>query len=325
MITVYLGDITSYLSKTTKLTHPDAKLITEENCSGLAPGVYYTSVGDLGNLCNLGEVLRNADVIIYAPPPDGKWSDTHRGVSKMKTWTEDYLKVFSFRAEVKNFSVDPPIHKSEFLELVDTRKTDDVQLWVAGCSISHGIGVEPEQKYGHLLAEKLNLPVSFLTQPRTSMSWAADQILRSDIRKDDLVVWGLTSTFRVPWFNNGVIDHLTPRSYEGESGPNRQFVLDYFNTEDALYRSVQALFQVIHYCKKMEANLLLAAFLDDGTMFNYVKDFDNLVMLSDLWGRDPDTMFLDYGVGVLRQHPGVKTHRFYYNEMYQKIKQLEWI
>jgi hypothetical protein len=44
-----------------------------------------------------------------------------------------------------------------FLNLADSRKTNSYQLWVAGCSFAHGIGIQRDQRFGQLLAEKLNL------------------------------------------------------------------------------------------------------------------------------------------------------------------------
>jgi GNAT superfamily N-acetyltransferase len=215
-----------------------------ENYKNLSPGIYYTCVGDVGGLPNLGAVLRSADQIVYAPPPNGKWSDDDRGVSQLQQWTEDYLKIFSFRTSVKNFFLEEPNNKPGILELTDSRKSTEKQLWTVGCSISHGVGVELNQRYGHLLSEDLNLPVSFLTKGGSSVIWAADQILRSDIQCNDLIIWGITSSPRAPWFNNKV-NHIVTNSYKQDPGLDRKFSFDYFTSEDITYRSVTSVFQVI--------------------------------------------------------------------------------
>ena len=60
------------------------------------------------------------------------------------------------------------------------------------------------------------------------------------------------------------------------------------------------------------ANLL------DRSVIDYIQDFPNLVMLTGLWGRDHGNMFIDLGSDLL--HPGIKTHDFYADQIYQKIQ-----
>lgn len=322
MITVYLGDVFEYLSELTCSIDSNAKLITAENYKNLSSGTYYTSIGDVGGLNNLGEILREADQIIYAPPPNRKWSDEKHGISQMKRWTEDYLKIFSFRTSVKNFPIEEPNNKTNILKLTDSRKIAEKQLWIVGCSISHGVGVELNQRYGQLLSKDLNLPVSFLTKGGSSVIWAADQILRSDIQRNDLVVWGVTSIPRVPWFNNK-LNHINPGSYKQDPGLDRTFSFDYFSSEDITYRTVISIFQVINYCKKIGANLLLVSLLDDGTLFEYLKDYPNRLQASFIWGRDLSSLYIDLGND--NEHPGRKSHEFYSTEILNKIKQLQWV
>jgi len=323
MITVYLGDIFEYLAELVCSIDPDAKLITKENYKNLLPGTYYTCIGDVGGLDNLGEVLRSTDQLIYAPPPNGKWSDENHGISQMKQWTEDYLKVFSFRTSVKNFFIEEPNNKTNIFKLADSRKNAKNQLWIAGCSVSHGVGVELNQRYGQLLSVESNLPVSFLTEGGSSVIWAADQILRSDIQCDDIVVWGITSIPRTPLFNNDKLNHIHVRSYEQNPVLDRTFSFDYFTSDDITYRTVISVFQVINYCKKIGAKLLLVSLGDDVTLFKYVKDYPNLLQLSFIWGRDLKNRWIDLGSDNL--HPGHKTHEFYSTEILAKIKQLQWI
>ena len=74
-IIVYVGDITDFLRDQVNLEHESATLITSENFHNLLPGVYYVSIGDLDNLGQFGEVLRQANEIHYRPPD--KWSDSN--------------------------------------------------------------------------------------------------------------------------------------------------------------------------------------------------------------------------------------------------------
>lgn len=310
MITVYLGDVTDDLGQRAVAADPGACLITIENYKDLTPGTYYTSLGDLYSLPILSEVLRQANCIVYAPPP-GNWSDHQSGKSQMQSWTEDYLNVFKFRCKVENYVNEPEFDR--ILTLADVRKTDAAQLWVAGCSVSHGVGVTDNTRYGQLLANRLACEVSFLTHTGSSIVWAADQILRSDIKTGDTVVWGLTAYARVVEFDANNFTYINA----GQKEIKRESIIDYLTSDQVLYHSVTSVTQVINFCKKINAKLILASVLDNHVV-NYLQDFSNLVVLSKLWGRDTENLFIDLGSD--NSHPGVKTHEFYADQIYQKIQ-----
>jgi hypothetical protein len=311
MIKIYLGDVSDYLGQQAIIDDSTAQLITVENYKNLEPGTYFTSLGDLPSLETLGEVLRQADCIVYSPPA-GNWSDSCFGKSQMQTWTEDYLNVFKFRCKVENYTNEPEF--DQILTLADSRKTSSSQLWIAGCSISHGTGVTDNTRYGQLLANRLDVNVSFLTQPGSSIAWAADQILRSDIRSGDTVVWGITSHTRLTKFEMNKFEFLVP-NYEKKK--HTQTIMDYFMSDQALYHSVISVQQVINFCTKIHVKLILASVLDQ-TVVNYIQDFPNLIMLNGLWGRDLNNFRIDLGSD--HQHPGIKTHEFYADQIYQKIQ-----
>lgn len=313
MITVYLGDVGEYLAELAVSTHGDATLITCENFSNLPHGNYYTSVGDLTELRMLGEILQQASRIIYAPPI--KWSDEKHGKSVMKDWTEDYLNIFRFRCQVDHYNPVTTDDRTLLLNLIDSRKTQSQQLWIAGCSVTHGIGVTKDTRFGKLLAEKLNLEVSFLTQDSSSILWAADQILRSDIRSGDIVVWGLTSWSRQPFYYDQTIHHITASTFL--KFPNIEITPATLNSDNLFYQTLISVFQVINFCEKIGAKLIIASILDD-YIVSYLTHFPNLIMLYHLWGRNVSDYFLDLGSDNM--HPGIKTHQFYANEIYQKIQ-----
>jgi hypothetical protein len=204
--------VTEYLSVIARKADPTATLLTDDLINDISPGTYYASLGDLDNLLNFSKMLRQADLIVYAPPD--KWSDSFFGKSKMQLWTEDYLKAFTHFRPIENLPdrliTKVPENKSTILKLSDVRKTDQPQLWVSGCSYTIGVGVQYNQRYGQLLADQLNLPVSFLSENGSSITWAADQILRSDLRENDILVWGLTSLPRINYFKNNEVHHVCP-------------------------------------------------------------------------------------------------------------------
>jgi len=318
MITVYVGDVGEYLSTLCHSVDPYAKLITDKNFANLVPGTYYTSIADVKTLLNFSTVLRQADKIVYAPPH--QWSDQHKKTSKMQQWSEDYLDVFKFNCQVENFKPKQvKINKDAALNLVDQRRSQNTQLWIAGCSFSHGIGVTEQTRYGQLLANQLNIPVSFLTCPESSIVWAADQILRSDIRSGDIVVWGVTSWSRTSFFIDNVLSHVTANSLAEHSTHHTLINADTLDSDHLFYQSLISIFQVITFCQQIDAKLVIASLLDD-CVSEHLKDQANFLMLYKLWGRDPGQLFADLGSNGF--HPGPITHQFYAGQIYKKLQDL---
>jgi hypothetical protein len=309
MITVYVGDVAEYLSTVALKQDPTATLLTIDHIANLSSGTYYTSIGDLEGIKNFSTVLKKADKIIYVPPVE--WSDSFLGKSLMKRWTEDCLTAFAHYGKlVENLPAQDVENKSTMLELSDFRKTSQSQLWISGCSISHGVGVDHNQRYGQILSDRLSLPVSFLTNGGTSVIWAADQILRSDIRKNDILVWGLTSIPRLPVFADDKLHHVYPHSTVFQD-------LLVKSQEDILYRSLISIYQVINFCKKIEIDLFLINVFDN-VLVNYLDDVE-VISLHNLWGKAPYDQFEDLGTD--HSHPGVKTHMFYAEEIFKRMKE----
>lgn len=208
-----------------------------------------------------------------------------------------------------------PLDKKVIIELAAGRKTNETQIWSVGCSITHGVGVNLDQRYGQLIANNLQLPVSFLSYPGASIPWAADQILRSDIRKNDIVVWGLTTIQRFPYIYYKTLVHVTPRIVTTLNDP---VLIDRLVHDELVYRAISDIFKVINFCNKIGAELILANLLDS-TLPLYLHDQESFIMLYGLHGTDVNNLFIDIGAAADRRHPGPKTHKWYAEEILKKI------
>jgi hypothetical protein len=204
------------------------------------------------------------------------------------------------------------------LDLADERKTERTQLWVAGCSISHGIGVDPDQRYGQLLSEQLDLPVSFLTRGGSSIQWAADQILRSDIRSGDTVVWGLTGFCRFPYYSHGHVRHILTTYYELHPEFNQVINIERLDEDNMVYQSLRHIHAVINFCKKIQARLFLFGLLIDNHTLKWTADLPNYTQFYGCFGFDQG-LFQDLGTD--NEHPGPGMHQWYCNQMLKAMKQ----
>lgn len=312
---VYIGDVGDYLYEAACQNSKLAILITQHNYQNLVPGVYYTSLGNFDNLNAFAAVLRQADDIIYVPPKI--WSDES---GSLQAWTEDYLTICSCdnAKTVSGFDLpDPPLTLITRLTIFP-RAADTTQVWVAGCSISHGVGVTPEQRFGHIVAERLDLPVSFLTRPGSSIVWAADQILKSDIRKGDYVFWGLTGVNRFTYWNDQIdkLRHCTMNAYPAQKKYLDQIITkNFFVSGHIKYQALTAVHQVVNFCKQIDARLIIATLMPGIEI--YLKDLKNFVPLSGLHGRELADQYTDQGSDGV--HPGPNSHVWFANCLIDKL------
>jgi hypothetical protein len=314
METVIIGDITDELAQWAKEQFPTATLLDNTNVDANNNNIVYTSLGDL-NKENFIKVITTANRVIFHDTD--KWSNEE---------LEKHTKFLLSRCpnKVENFVVVD----NELLNLVGLGHKKK-QLWVTGASLEHGTGVSAQERYGQLIANKLQRPVTFLTHPGSSIQWAADQLLRSDIKKDDIVLWGLTSINRYQSFKNNKAVHIFPgiADLSKDLGyslvdqiNDRASVLLFSKKEfkdlergllddDRLLVAVKSVHQVINFCKKIGANLILYVHPISTVDFEIfltrrIYNFDNLIVLSpacDL-GTDPD-------------HPGPISHNNWANEI----------
>lgn len=317
MITIFVGDISNDLAVAAKAHNVSASLITEKNKDTLVDGVYYTSFGDFVNKDECANMLHKANVIYYCPPV--KWCDSKKDNSSfLKECTESYLMHFHNNRKIYGFDINT--YKTDIdsiLELANKRISNDPQLWVAGCSITNGVGVSKEEKYGNIISTELNLPVSFLAANGSSITWAADQILRSDIKEDDIIIWGLTAHTRLTYFDNKVV-HVNIKYYELNPMFNDVLPFERLTDNGSVYNSLTSIHRVINFCKKLNVKLVIAGLFNTDTSFSkLLLPIDNYIYLSN-----PSilyhSMFLDIGSDGF--HPGALTHQMYAEKILDKIK-----
>jgi hypothetical protein len=319
MLKLFVGDVTRELSdyanknaQSTLVTSSNFKKIIQLSKTQNITG--HTSFSDIGKIkidsSPFYELLMAADEIVYYPP--AQWSDhsdTFR-LHSMQRMTEYYLyDINKLKNNVTGLNLDHYTKDSKYLTLWDTRNTDDPTLWISGCSVSHGVGVENNQRYGQLMADDLNFPVSWLTRGGSSLEWAADQILRSDIRKNDIVVWGLTSEFRATEWTNNTIQNINPYNFEeSEKGS-----IEVLSEENRIYKALTSVNQVENFCTKIGAHLVLFPIITSEILRLHLSA--NVCYIENPY----QIGFIDLGTD--NAHPGPDQHKVYANFLTNYIKQ----
>jgi hypothetical protein len=334
-LTVCVGDIFEELSHQAKKIDPGAFLVDNNNVVDIVDKplthdiVVYTSLGEFnGNHLPFLKILQQADKIYYFPPDhwsDGKILDFLNPTESTQGLTEQLLlmysdKVVDTRKQQLYFSYD-------INPVVDDRKTQKLQMWVAGCSISHGVGVTQSERYGEILSRDFQLPCSFLTAPGSSIDWAADQILRCDLRPGDIVIWGLTNTNRTSYYHQQNLLHLNPNAYKRypylESICSQRYLL----SETLFFQHLYSIERVINICQKLNVKLLIVGLLPEWGLFRFLKTLPNYFLYPYNVSLDSSGMnftnFVDLGSDA--SHPGPKQHNAYKDFIKLKLKELNFI
>jgi hypothetical protein len=211
--------------------------------------------------------------------------------------------------------------KKDFNQLNDVRLTNDPVLWTAGCSVTIGIGLaDYQQRWGSLLAKKMYMPEITLSKAGSSIFYAADQLLRSDIRSNDIVVWGLTNVPRIEVSENWDFTNKTIINYQKLDKNLQYWNLDYFESETQVLQAIRSILQVKNFCQKINAKLYLANILDIswlGSAFCNSEKFIDLTL--DLQIIDNNVHFIDLGTDGL--HPGPLQHEQYATKIFNFIKE----
>jgi len=304
-----------------------ATLITEDtwNC-GIRPEVGYTGLEEFSNTLIFVSVLASATKIVYYPNKAETDIDLENPLNCTRGLFENILLSISQTTPVENLknnilgSNKVSATLKACLELVDTRKSNIPQLWGVGCSFTYGSAVDYSQRYISVLTKKLNMNMSCLAQPGGTISWAADQILRSDIREGDIVVWGLTDKFRFTWFRDNTVWNFTPTEYKKfnwllETVP-LSVLTDYDN---AVYQSLTHIYQVNNFCNKIGAKLLLVGLLTGPDDLLYLHNLPNFYQY---YNKD----FVDYiDLGYDGVHPGPLQHQRYADSIFKQLQVRNWI
>lgn len=249
-IILFVGDITSEVCDSAIARDPGSQLITTQNLNQLDSGTYYTSLADCGSLQNFNRVCQLAEEIFYIEP--AKWSDADKNNnSKQQEWTKFVLAYFQQFKPVHNL---PSAIAPDWLQ---GKRVADKQFWVAGCSVSAGLGVSKEESWPELVSKELNLPYTNLSYLGSSIIWQSDQICRSDIRCGEIVFWGVTSPNRMPIMTpEHRIMHFNTSVLVSNTYAINNLSPDLLSNDTLTYHNVLAVRRAYNYCQKIGAYLV---------------------------------------------------------------------
>jgi hypothetical protein len=281
------------------------------------------------NESNLQQVLNsNSDIDCKTTPEDLGYTNIDTAVTNA-----DVVRLVDFdflRYNNNNFPMYGrllnALQKKTNSKLIDidtnflkvTTRKDKPVLWTAGCSITEALDVDEEDTWRYQLGQQLQREVLNLSKGGTSIWWSADQILRSDIRSGDIVVWGLTNVARIEYSKNWNMVSNTFISYEDEC-KQKYWTVDYFESETQTLFCLRSIYQVINFCNKVGADLYIINMLDLNWISSLLKSHPNFLDLVEGIRQGYIVKFIDYARDQL--HPGPEQHKHFANKIYQFIKE----
>lgn len=317
-LTVLVGDVSPELAEYAKQRYPHSFLLHDGNWNEVCTADHtdqievYTCLGDL-SLPRVHQLLRQADLVIYYPPQrwsDGKDVNIIGATSTIRGLTEYLMLQAADHTHVENLEAIAQL--PELMPLQAQRHSDRSQIWFAGCSVTYGHSVNPEQCYTAIVGEKTDKPVSVLAYPGASNLWAADQILRSDIRTGDIVIWGVTCWNRQSVIHQEQLLHICPNSYMEQPGLEKIWPATYLTTDTCTYHNMNAIRSVENFIHKIGAELVIFNAVPDDSQRQFFHKSHNfhwfpyplIVQNNTITGK-----YIDFGTDNL--HPGPKQHQAY--------------
>jgi hypothetical protein len=230
----------------------------------------------------------------------------------------NFIRLVEKSRHKTNFFIDKNIFST--CDFRDSAKT----LFVSGCSFTAGVGVDSHQRYGDILAKKLDMPYVLMAQSGSSIGWQADRILQSDLRKGDIVVWGLTSLDRF----------VSAQSHTDWIGiPIQRYVdldkslqyhkIEFFTSWTLRLSCIKNILQVENFCQKVGAKLYLVNLLETTLTESLFGKQKNYIDCLPEWDDQSEKSLKFLDVGSDNEHPGPLQHQLYADIIYKNIMNQE--
>jgi hypothetical protein len=318
-----VGTADEYLVQKAKEYSANPILVTEENWTEEID-VGYTGIEEFNNKFLLLKLLDRADEIFYFPKENNDSFELSTATSRGYL---EYLLLLvkqngrTIKLSTQLLGNDIILQNTDrILNLTAHRAVNNTQLWTAGCSYTYGVGVKSTENYPVLLSNMLEIPLTNLAKSGSSIPWSADQILRSDIKKGDTIIWGLTAKDRINWGITDLHNNINIFSYsvckDLETRFPKRLLLD---TDNSLYQFLTHIHQVINFCQKIKAKLLIVGLLVAAEDLLYLHDLPEYYQY---FNKD-NFKHIDFGTDKL--HPGPLQHQDYARAIYEQLQLRKWI
>jgi hypothetical protein len=183
------------------------------------------------------------------------------------------------------------------------RQYNTPTVWVFGCSVAHGIGLDNPQTqvFGQLVADSLGMNYQAVTRPGSSAHWSLTHLLHANINPDDLIVWSVTYPERFRWAKSydQIDDHGVNRALMIKPEHLRWF------TDSQLYFLHQDIINTgVRYLTATQSRFVFTTFIEASPYKDLIeKNLTNYKQWCQIGGWN------DYDFGNDQRHPGPIGHQ----------------
>lgn len=213
---------------------------------------YHTSVGDMStsDIITVSNFFDEIELIDHGFDHDSpNWLET-----------KILLNYLCHKKPVINFTQQFPKTFTCDSNFVPNAKGNN--LWIFGCSHSHGIGLtSPDQRFGSLISQHLNLTPIFVTQPGSSLQWSLRHLVNSNINNNDVVVWQITTPHRLTLYNGDLTKEIIL------AGSKDRCLLDVFDDQQMFFHHCSLLNYGVKYLRSKNARFVMVSILDQQKLF----------------------------------------------------------
>jgi hypothetical protein len=214
-------------------------------------------------------------------------------------------------------------YSKKFLYMAGVRKSDLPQLWSVGGSALTDPNITESQQVGNIIADYTSMPITHLVANGASNDWCADQILRSDVRSGDIVLWNIMFETRFPFWHDQTnqvihVQQNYKKFSKVEIDLSEHAIADWLTSKHCFYSTVTHAHQVLNFCNKIGAKLLPYVQYPVGISTETKEYFSNFPAFTVM----PGEKFID--VTVDGWHPGPAQHAQYAELLIQALVKQSW-
>ena len=280
---------------------PSSKLLTSESLQ--ISEINHTSIGDV-TPAELLVLMNTVDEITFL-------KETYDYTSSLFYETLVALNATSHKKKIQNF--DRQCIKS-FLEinLEHIGHSHNANLWVFGCSHSHGVGLrQGQEKYSDILSATLGIELNSITKPGSSLSWSFRHLAAAPIHHNDIVVWQITTPGRISVYDGDIVETQLSQS-------KNPHLLETFTDQQIFFNHLTTIAAGVAYLRAMGVKFIMTSILNKSELFyQYLLEYTKYPEYCYSPG-----VFVDLGTDGL--HVGPLSHKLlanaitnHYNTLYE--------
>lgn len=302
---LYLGDGSLKFANQVQLLDKSAFLVNNKNIIKFKLGEKsgYSSLADLSDIGNTPEftnLLDSADQIYFIESPS---------VSNVNVYNLDPSNLIEIYLENYNYSTNKVVGLKNFclrkFKEFNELKIDRISnIWIVGCSVTYGIGISKNDRYGSIIEKELGVTAQYIAVPGCSNMWIADQILEADIRENDIIFWGLTNAQRTYFRTKDNVLHLSVGNNINSIKLKEIFDIDRLNDYNILYQNINSIIKVMKYANNIGAKLFMQQVIPNPILSPFLNGLENYS--PSLGHYQP---YIDLGFDDM--HPGPKQHKIF--------------